>query len=361
MPYLGNAPAEAYSQISYQDLTGGSGTSFTLDYPVGSAGEIEVFVNNVRQEPTVAYTVSGTSLTMTGSIAATDDFYVVFQGKAQQTIGIPEKQSDGTYAFPDDVTVSGNITLGDNNKAIFGAGSDLQIYHDGSHSYIDEAGTGDIYVSVVDDIIFRTYGTNELVARFNTNQSTGGWARLYHRGSEKLETTSTGVDVTGTITPSGGVYLGDTGSANLLDDYEYGTFTPTYSSSGTPPSGITYDTVVGNEGIYVKNGRAVYIQINIRTDAVTSAGTGSLYIAGLPFATPNLSGQGGVASIYIGSSGQFATNQPTSAQIGESDTNIYLFYRTSANGDTVSMTTSELRNAANTNFIRIGGVYYTTE
>jgi hypothetical protein len=110
MPYLGNVPAENYAQVSYQDLTGGSGTSFTLDYPVGSAGEIEVFVNNVRQEPTVAYTVSGTSLTMTGSIAATDDFYVVFQGKAQQTIGIPEKQTDGTYVFPDDVTVSGNIT-----------------------------------------------------------------------------------------------------------------------------------------------------------------------------------------------------------------------------------------------------------
>lgn len=86
MPYLGNIPAEAYSQMSYQDLTGGSGTSFTLDYPVGSEGEIEVFVNNVRQEPTVAYTTAGTALTMTGTIAATDDFYVVFQGKTQQTI-----------------------------------------------------------------------------------------------------------------------------------------------------------------------------------------------------------------------------------------------------------------------------------
>jgi len=99
MPYIGNIPAESYSQVSYQDLTGGSGTSFTLDYAVGSAGEIEVFVNNVRQEPTVAYTVSGTSLTMTGSVAATDDFYVVFQGKAQQSIGIPEKQANGDYNF----------------------------------------------------------------------------------------------------------------------------------------------------------------------------------------------------------------------------------------------------------------------
>lgn len=86
MPYLGNVPATNFSTMSYQDLTGGTGTSFTLDFPAGSAQDIEVFVNNVRQEPGVAYTVAGTALTMTGSIASTDDFYVVFQGKAQQTV-----------------------------------------------------------------------------------------------------------------------------------------------------------------------------------------------------------------------------------------------------------------------------------
>jgi hypothetical protein len=127
MPYLGNVPAEAYSQVSYQDLTGGSGTSFTLNYAVGSAGEIEVFVNNVRQEPTVAYTVSGTSLTMTGSIAATDDFYVVFQGKAQQTIGIPEKQTDGTYVFGDSVTINADLTVDTNTLYVDSANNRVGI------------------------------------------------------------------------------------------------------------------------------------------------------------------------------------------------------------------------------------------
>lgn len=102
MPYLGNAPAEAYSNISYQDLTGGSGTTFTLDFPAGSPGELEVFVNNVRQEPSVAYTVSGTTLTMTGTVASTDDFYVVFQGKAQQTVRHPAntalEATSGTFS-----------------------------------------------------------------------------------------------------------------------------------------------------------------------------------------------------------------------------------------------------------------------
>ena len=97
MPYLGNEPAVAYTTVSYQDLTGGSGTSFTLNHPVANSNEIEVFVNNVRQEPSVAYNASGTSMTMTGTVASTDDFYVVFQGKAQQTI-VPALDSNLSVA-----------------------------------------------------------------------------------------------------------------------------------------------------------------------------------------------------------------------------------------------------------------------
>ena len=85
MPYLGLSPAVQTTAMAYQDFGTESGTSFTLDHPVGNASEIEVYVNNVRQEPTVAYTVNGTSLAMTGTIASTDDFYVVFQGKALVT------------------------------------------------------------------------------------------------------------------------------------------------------------------------------------------------------------------------------------------------------------------------------------
>ena len=86
MPYIGNTPAVSTTSIEYQDLTGGSGTTFTLDHAVGSPQDVEVFVNNVRQEPGVAYNITGsTGLTMTGTIATTDDFYVVFQGKATGT------------------------------------------------------------------------------------------------------------------------------------------------------------------------------------------------------------------------------------------------------------------------------------
>ena len=119
MPYLGNIPATQYSELKYQDLTGGTGTGFTLDQSVGSAQDIEVFVNNVRQEPGIAYTVSGTALTMTGSIVATDDFYVVFQGKSIPSGQIPEKQSNGDYTFDDGMLFidAGNDRIGINNAS----------------------------------------------------------------------------------------------------------------------------------------------------------------------------------------------------------------------------------------------------
>ena len=112
MAYLGNHPSVSYSTVSYQDLTGGTGTGFTLDYPAGTPQDIEVFVNNVRQEPGVAYTVSGTSLTMTGNIVATDDFYVVFQSKAQQTI-TPGLGTITQAMFAPGLVLGGGSYLGD--------------------------------------------------------------------------------------------------------------------------------------------------------------------------------------------------------------------------------------------------------
>ena len=90
MALLGNPLHKAFSEIPKQTITGnGTAGPYTLNYSAGGNQEIEVFVNNVRQEPGVAYTVSGTSLTMTGNVLSTDDFYVVFQGSAQQTVSPP--------------------------------------------------------------------------------------------------------------------------------------------------------------------------------------------------------------------------------------------------------------------------------
>ena len=103
--------------------------------------------------------------------------------------------SDGTIA--ETVTADG-LNLGDNEKIQLGGSQDLQIYHDGSNSYVKDNGTGDLILQASDDVkIQTTSGTNMAVF------TEGTYARLFYNGSAKFETTSTGVNVTGTIAVSG--------------------------------------------------------------------------------------------------------------------------------------------------------------
>ena len=91
-----------------QTITGNGGASYTLTHAVANAQEIEVFVNNVRQEAGVAYTVSGTALTMTGNVASSDDFYVIYQGKALQTT-VPPDDSVTTARINDGAVTNAKI------------------------------------------------------------------------------------------------------------------------------------------------------------------------------------------------------------------------------------------------------------
>ena len=109
----------------------------------------------------------------------------------------------GTITF-DGGTTSADLNFGDNDKAVFGAGSDLEIYHDGSNSIIQESGTGDLRIRAQNLALQDNDGTNFLYGTYN------GSVKLYHNNSQKFETTSAGIDVTGTVTFDGG-----TTSANL--------------------------------------------------------------------------------------------------------------------------------------------------
>ena len=89
MAYIGNQPALQYITFAKQTFTANSSTvAFTLDNSVANENELEVFVNNVRQEPGSgkAYTASGTTLTMSEAPTTGDDFYCIYQGKATQTV-----------------------------------------------------------------------------------------------------------------------------------------------------------------------------------------------------------------------------------------------------------------------------------
>ena len=101
------------------------------------------------------------------------------------------------------IDITGNATFADNGKAIFGAGSDLQIYHDGSNSYIDDAGTGNLRIRG-SQVILEKY-TGETILQGIAD----GSVYIFHDNAEKLATTSTGIDVTGTATMDGLTVDGD--------------------------------------------------------------------------------------------------------------------------------------------------------
>ena len=104
---------------------------------------------------------------------------------------------------------TGNVSFGDNDKAIFGAGSDLQIYHDASNSRILENGTGFLAIGTNGgEISLRGDSFNDYMLKAEQNSA----VTLYHNALPKLATTSTGIDVTGTADVSSEVLVGNSDS-----------------------------------------------------------------------------------------------------------------------------------------------------
>ena len=105
----------------------------------------------------------------------------------------------GTTITGTGFVTSGDMTFGDSDKAIFGAGSDLQIYHDGTNSYIVENGTGNLNINANRFVV--TTGTPDF--EYMIQGVPNADVRLYYNGDQKIATTSTGIDVTGTVVADG--------------------------------------------------------------------------------------------------------------------------------------------------------------
>jgi len=96
-------------------------------------------------------------------------------------------------------SMTGDLSFGDNNKVILGSGNDLQIYHDGTHSYIDDTGTGNLKFKSNGNKFNFVNGSDQAAMYIDVDAET----KLYYNVSEKLATTSTGIDVTGSISADG--------------------------------------------------------------------------------------------------------------------------------------------------------------
>ena len=116
----------------------------------------------------------------------------------------------GTVSYTNTgIVVSGIVTantvrLSDDNKIQLGDGQDIEVYHDGSYSYLQAQGT--LFIDATGDINFRNPNNGEYKAAFNNN----GPCSLLHNGQVKFATTSTGINVTGSITGTGDLTLTDT-------------------------------------------------------------------------------------------------------------------------------------------------------
>ena len=110
MAYLGNLPAEAYTTTVKDSFNGdGSTVAFTMSQP-STTNNVRVVVENVIQDPTVAYTCSGTTLTFTSAPpTGTANIYVVHLGPAVQSIVPPAEISLAT-TYTSDLTVQGAFT-----------------------------------------------------------------------------------------------------------------------------------------------------------------------------------------------------------------------------------------------------------
>ena len=105
--------------------------------------------------------------------------------------------SSNTLEAEANLTFDGtNLDLGDSKPIRLGASQDLQIYHDGSNSYIKEDGTGSLLIwSTGTEVKFLGGSGAETMLDLNVD----GSVDLYHNNAKKLETTSGGVTVTGTV------------------------------------------------------------------------------------------------------------------------------------------------------------------
>ena len=156
---------------------------------------------------------------------------------------------------------------------------------------------------------------------------------------------------------SGGVFLGGTGSANKLDEYEEGTWTPVYTTdSGNAPT-ATYSI---QAGVYVRVGSLVHIGGRIRTDA-TSGGSGNLVIGGIPY--NSISGNNYFSNIYFGYVDGWATQTfPVSGYMSPAASFFYVNQaRSSDNRNGIGTITNvgSLTSGTSKNDIIFSGTYRT--
>jgi len=277
-------------------------------------GAVELYHNGSKKIETTSTGVTISGSDTTGSIVQ-GDFRL--------------KTASGTQHIVYDASNS-RMNFADIAKVTFGDANDLKIYHDGSGSYIDNE-TGALRVRDTGGVTkISVYGSGTIFSNTTDNAAMNDCILLTRRGYEfsglgtKIQAMGGSIDSQNGIQfahshSNGGGYTvrqrldhdgikfnGDTATANALDDYEEGTWTPTFDGW----SNISYSGSPRNAE-YVKVGNLVYIR-GFLSGTSTGSNSGNLKIGNLPF-TPNSGGygrhacsvQGGSFALSSGEAGLF--------------------------------------------------------
>jgi len=341
MPYLGNVPAEAYTNTVKDSFNGdGSTTAFTLSQP-STTNNLRVVVENVIQDPTVAYSCSGTTLTFTSAPpSGTANIYAVHLGPATMT-AVPPSEINNATNFTDGITVDkngGTVITADRASS---DGTIIDLQKDGSS--VGSIGSRSNVVSYI--VLDPRTSVKGAALIGGSNGTTTG---IINPGKNDGDIADAAIDLGSTYARfkdlylSGGVYVGGTGSANYLDDYEEGEYSPTlYGSTtgtGSPlPLRSTYDTLT-----YTKIGRQVTIGGKLETLGSHSA-TGVLSLS-LPFTVADQTDAAGnsVGAIMLYRTGNYQDNPVLLS--GQNQSTAYFIQNTSG-GDLANILAENMDSA----------------
>jgi hypothetical protein len=120
------------------------------------------------------------------------------------------KLDGGTSTHDGSATTALYTNWPDKSIISIGNSHDLQIYHNGSNSYIDDTGTGSLYIRGANDVNIRKYTGEQMIKAI-----ADGAVEIFHNNVKKFETTSGGITVTGTVTANGTTLTGNTGDMLL--------------------------------------------------------------------------------------------------------------------------------------------------
>jgi len=271
MPFLGNTPAESYISFAKQDITGNGGTSYSLNHPVTNAADIELFVNNVQQEPTTAYTASGSTLTLSEAIASTDDCYCIFRGRALQTTTPPDG-SVTSAKLDTNIAVSGDLTVDTNTLYVDSTNNRVGI---GTTS---PSGLAEFYKAGTSEVLIgsNNAGTAQLSFYEGTSSTKEGFLKYDGASNNVVLGTSGAANAVNVARDTGSVFVGGTGPivySKLLSQFNgssnYGIVandTSNSANTGFMAFAVNGNSTSGSIGTILRNGSSSAVLYNTTSD-----------------------------------------------------------------------------------------------